>query len=107
MAGSSMRLCAWIEMMVVLFQVFGVLALCLHRLTPATRWGNRGRVGFVIALIGLGITGAICGQHDSAFALFAGGTMTFLLIGMTMGSEHVDGTAATRPRMAPGPRLVG
>ena len=73
------------ELCVVMFQVFGVAALCLHRLLPTTRWAERGRVGFVVALFGLGVAGAICGGRDSEFGLFAGATMTALLIGMTIG----------------------
>lgn len=88
MVWSSIRVCAWLELAVVLFQIFGVLALCLHRLTPATRWAERGRVAFVFAMVGLGVAGALCGRHDSAFALFAGGTMTLLLIGITAGNGH-------------------
>jgi len=95
MVWSNVRLCAWLELAVVLFQIFGVLALCLHRLTPATRWAERGRVAFVFAMVGLGVAGALCGRHDSAFALFAGGTMTLLLIGITAGNGHYDSTATT------------
>ncbi len=73
------------EFCVVMFQVFGVAALCLNRLLPTTRWAERGRVGFVVALVGLGVAGAICGGQDSEFGLFAGATMTALLIGMTIG----------------------
>ena len=63
---------------------------------PQTRWAERGRVGFVIALVGLGLAGAYCGMHDSEFGLFAGGTMTALLIGMTIGGHPAD--LATAPR---------
>jgi len=107
MVWSSVRLCAWFEMLVMVFQVAGVTALYLNRLMPASRWGQRSRAGLVVAVLGLGITGALCGGHDSAFSLFAGGTMTFLLIGMTVGSGHVDTTAATYPRGAPEARLAG
>lgn len=98
MALSSLRLCAMLEISIMLFQVVGVIALCLSRLTPptSTRWANRGRIGFVVAMIGLGLAGAFCGRHDSDFALFAGGTMTILLIGMNMGNGQV--TPAHRPR---------
>jgi hypothetical protein len=85
------NLCAVFEILVVLFQLCGILALCMSRLMPhAPRWSARGKVGFVVALIGLGIAGALCGRHDSEFALFAGGTMTLLLIGMTVGSSSID-----------------
>ena len=84
---SPLSLCSVFEILVVLFQVCGVLGLCLNRLMPSsTRWSSRGQVGSIVALFGLGIAGALCGRHDSEFALFAGGTMTVLLIGMTMGS---------------------
>jgi hypothetical protein len=76
---------AALECVVVLFQVLGVAGLCMYRLFPGTRWARRGKVGFIVAMVGLGAAGAICGRQDSAFALFAGGTMTALLIGMTIG----------------------
>jgi len=98
MVWSSIRVCAWLEISVMLFQVFGVAGLCLNRLLPATRWAERGRVGYVVALFGLGLAGAVCGRLDSEFALFAGGTMTALLIGMTIGNGATDPTA--RPALA-------
>ena len=55
-----------------------------------------GKIGFIVALFGLGIAGALCGRHDSEFALFAGGTMTVLLIGMTMGSGSIETTEPAR-----------
>ena len=56
-----------------------------------------GGSGSIVALVGLGIAGALCGRHDSEFALFAGGTMTVLLIGMTMGSGPIETTEPVRP----------
>ncbi len=106
MVWTSVRVCAWLEVAVILFQVSGVAALCLHQLLPTTKWARRGRIGLVIALVGLGLAGTFCGRHDSEFALFAGGTMTFLLIGVTMGSGHTDvivqpsGFAAPEPNLA-------
>ncbi len=106
MVWTSARVCAWLEIAVILFQVFGVAALCLHQLMPATKWAKRGRVVLVIALFGLGLAGAFCGRHDSEFALFAGGTMTFLLIGVTMGSGHTDATAPAHAFASPEPNLA-
>lgn len=83
---------ALLEVLVMMFQVTGVLALCLCRLLPSTRWAVRGKCGFVVALVGLGVAGALCGRHDSEFALFAGGTLTLLLIGMTIGGGTTDST---------------
>ena len=85
----------------------GVAALVLSRLLPSHRWGERARSGFVVAVLGLGIAGALCGRHDSAFALFAGGTMTVLLIGMTMGGGSADTAAEVTRGAAPGARLAG
>ncbi|WZO96589.1 hypothetical protein EP7_003589 [Isosphaeraceae bacterium EP7] len=85
MAMSQVQLCVILELAVVLFQILGVLALCLTRLMPETSWAYRGRVGFIFALFGLGVAGALCGLHDSEFALFAGVTMTVLLFGVTVG----------------------
>ncbi len=93
MVWSNVNLCSLLELAVILFQVCGVGSLCLNRLMPTTPWGDRGRIVFVIALVGLGIAGAMCGRHDSEFALFAGGTMTVLLIGMTMGSIASESTS--------------
>ena len=95
----NVRVCALLELSVILFQVCGVAALCLSRLLPTTRWAQRSRVVFVVALFGLGIAGALCGRLDSEFALFAGGTMTVLLIGMTCGGGPVDPTDPSRLTM--------
>jgi hypothetical protein len=92
------------EVLVMLFQVFGIMGLCLSRLMPrSTAWSSRGQVGSIVALVGLGIAGALCGRHDSEFALFAGGTMTVLLIGMTMGNGSIEPAAqgvTTEPELA-------
>ena len=105
--GSHLSVCAVFEILVVLFQVCGILALCLHRLMPrTTRWPSRGQVGLIVALFGLGIAGALCGRHDSEFALFAGGTMTILLIGMTMGSGAIEKTEPDRPGVTTEPELA-
>lgn len=90
MAWSNVRLDAILEMVVMVFQVCGVVALCLTRLVSAARWNERGRVVFIIAMVGLGVAGALCGRNDSEFALFAGGTMTALLIGMTIGNGATE-----------------
>src|SRR5262249_1309730 len=61
-------------------------------LPRSTRWSSSGLAGLIVALFGLAIAGALCGRHDSEFALFAGGTMTVLLIGMTMGGGSIEKT---------------
>jgi hypothetical protein len=94
MVTSQLNLCAVLELLVVFFQVFGIMGLCLSRLMPRSVWCYRGKIGFIVALFGLGIAGALCGRHDSEFALFAGGTMTVLLIGMTIGGGRI---ATTEP----------
>jgi len=101
-------LCTYLELSVMLFQVVGVVALCLSRLLPptSTKWVNRSRVGFVVAMIGLGLAGALCGRHDSEFALFAGGTMTILLIGMTVGSGHAELGQRSRTMVSAEPKLA-
>ena len=106
MAWSNVRLEGILEMIVILFQVCGVVALCLTRLVPAARWAERGRVVFIIAMVGLGVAGALCGRHDSEFALFAGGTMTALLIGMTIGNGASDPTASIVPRVMADPTAI-
>ena len=60
-----------------------------------------------MALFGLGIAGALCGRHDSEFALFAGGTMTVLLIGMTMGSGSIELAEPAAPSVTTEPELAG
>lgn len=96
--GSPRSACGIFETLVILFQVCGILGLCLNRLMPrTTRWPSRGQKGLIVALFGLAIAGALCGRHDSEFALFAGGTMTILLIGMTMGSGSIEKTEPARP----------
>jgi hypothetical protein len=107
MAISFVRLCTLLDLSVVLFQVVGVAALCVWRLMPANRWAERGRMGFVIAVLGLGIAGALCGRHDSEFALFAGVTMTLLLIGMNLGSGPIDATHPAPMRASAEARLAG
>jgi hypothetical protein len=101
------NICAVFELLVVVFQVCGIMGLCLNRLMPrSTPWSSSGQIGSIIALFGLGIAGALCGRHDSEFALFAGGTMTVLLIGLTMGSETIDKTEPVRPCVTTEPELV-
>ena len=90
----SVHVFAWLELAVMIFQALGVTGLLVHRLAATPRWAERGRNGFVVAVIGLGVVGALCGRHGSEFGLFAGGTMTFLLIGMTIGTGHVHATDA-------------
>jgi hypothetical protein len=107
MVWSDSRICAWLEVAVVLFQVVGVAALCLNRLLPTTRWGVRARAGFVLAMFGLGFAGALCGRHDSEFALFAGGTMTLLLIGMTAGGGSAEATVTAAVRVVAEPHPAG
>ena len=105
--GAHFSVCDVFEILVVLFQVCGVLGLCLTRLTPCSpRWTSRGQIGFIIALFGLGFAGALCGRHDSEFALFAGGTMTVLLIGMTVGSGSIEKTEPALPGLTPEPELA-
>ena len=105
--GAHLTVCDVFEILVVLFQVCGIMGLCLTRLMPCSpRWTSRGQAGFIIALFGLGIAGALCGRHDSEFALFAGGTMTVLLIGMTVGSGSIDTSEPSRPVAATEPKLA-
>jgi hypothetical protein len=108
MGMSSLNMCELLEAAVFLFQIFGVAALCLNRLMPpsAVRWVARGRVGFVVAMIGLGTAGALCGRHDSEFSLFAGGTMTILLIGMTIGNGNCATAGPPLSRVAAEPNLA-
>jgi len=106
--GSPLSSCDVFEVLVMLFQVCGIMGLCLNRLMPrSTAWSSRGQAGAIVALVGLGIAGALCGRHDSEFALFAGGTMTVLLIGMTMGNGSIELAEPAAPTVAPEPELAG
>ena len=105
--GSPLSSCDIFEVLVILFQVCGIMGLCLSRLMPrSTAWSSRGQVGSIIALFGLGIAGALCGRNDSEFALFAGGTMTVLLIGMTMGSGSIELSEPAVPAVTSEPELA-
>ena len=90
MVWSNFHLDGVLECVVMFFQVLGVAALALTRLKAGTRISDYGRALFIVALFGLGVSGALCGGRDSEFALFAGGTMTVLLIGITMGSGQTS-----------------
>ena len=103
----SVHVFAWLELAVMIFQILGVAALLLHRLTASPRWAEHGRNGFVVAMIGLGVIGALCGRQNSEFGLFAGGTMTLLLIGMTIGSGHAHTTDARGTLSVVEPTLAG
>jgi hypothetical protein len=106
--GATFPSCEVFEVLVLLFQVCGVTGLCLSRLLPSsTPWSSRGRAGAIVALIGLGVAGALCGRHDSEFALFAGGTMTILLIGMTMGGSSIELSEPAVPAVSAEPELAG
>src|SRR4051812_3788498 len=48
------QLRAWLELAVVLLQVVAVATLCLSRFLPSTGWADRGRLGFVVSMVGLG-----------------------------------------------------
>jgi hypothetical protein len=91
---------AFCESFVMIFQFVGVLGLLLSRLLPATPWARRGKLIYILGLVGLGFAGALCGSQQSGFSLMAGGTMTTLLVGMNLG------THATDPRRADGPELT-
>ena len=84
-----------LEFLVMVFQILGVASLCLTRLFPGTVWADRGRLAFVGALVGLGVSGAMCGREDSHFALFAGATLTALFLGMIAGAGTHVSVAAT------------
>ena len=103
MAWSNIDLQSVLEVVVILLQVCGVVALCITRLVSEARWVERGRVIFIITMVGLGVAGALCGRHDSEFALFAGGTMCVLLIGMTIGNGATDTPARVNHRVGTEP----
>ena len=103
MGWSSLRLCAVLELSVVLFQIGGVAALCVNRLLPATRWAKGGRIGFVVALLGLGIAAGLL--EPAGWAL--GGTINALsylawavwliAVGVLVLARRSELAPATRP----------
>lgn len=95
---SDVRVTALIECCVLACQLAGALALIVTRLLPTTRLARGARLVFVLAMIGLAAGGAICGSQDSDFGLFAGGTMTVLLIGMITGGAPIH--VIDRPSLA-------
>lgn len=95
------------ELVVMAFQMVGVAGLCFTRLMPSCRWRRRGRIAFIVALLGLGVSGALCGHHDSEFGLFAGGTMTVLLIGMTIGGGATGARRNVARRIAAEVTMAG
>lgn len=92
---THIRPCALVECLVMILQLAGLAGLCLTRLMPKSPWASGGRAVLILAMIGLGVAGAFCGQNDSAFGLFAGGTMTVLLIGIIAGGCPTETTRAT------------
>lgn len=95
----TLRPGAILEIAVLLLQVTGLVSLCLSRILSSSRWSERARGVFLVTLIGLGIAGALCTRFDSKFALFAGATMTFLLIGMIWGNGQADPIVNARTRL--------
>jgi hypothetical protein len=85
------------DSLVLVFQLAGLAGLVASRFMPATRWAGRGRLLVLLALLGLGVAGAICHHHRSGMGLSAGGTMTILLVGMISGSQTSGATPATAP----------
>ncbi len=68
------------ELLVVVAQVVGLLTLSLARLAPTGPWTDPGRRLFVVAMIALGASGALCAWYGSEFALFAGAALAVLFI---------------------------
>jgi hypothetical protein len=87
---------------VMLLQVIGTLMLGLAKLAAGDNWKNLGATGVLISQVGLGLTGVLCAQFDSPFALFAGATLVALFLGTVWGSS----SPAAEPlpfRIEPGP----
>lgn len=96
---NTARLVVWeaqvrsvLNVSVVVLQVAGVASLLLASFVPGGRLARRGRFGFVMAIIGLGIVGSLCAWYGSEFALFSGGSMAVLLNGAILGSESAHGS---------------
>lgn len=100
MMPTSLAACALLESTVLVLQMIGILGLFAWRLLPSRRLADAGRWSLIAALLGLAFTGAALGPHDSEFALFAGGTITVLLIGMTYGAGGHEGAPPARPSLA-------
>jgi hypothetical protein len=78
---------------VVALQILGVTSFLLGTFVPGGRVARRSWFGFVIAMFGLGVAGSLCAWYGSEFALFSGGSMAVLLIGVILGSECSHGPA--------------
>jgi hypothetical protein len=76
-----------LNMTVVTFQLAGVACFLVSSFAPRSRLGRQGRLGFVVAMFGLGVAGSLCAWFGSEFALFAGGSMAVFLNGVILGSE--------------------
>ena len=75
-----------LDFAVVVFQVAGVASLVLARFVVAGKLAKGGRLGFVAAMVGLGVAGTLCAWYGSEFALFSGGSMALLLNGVILGA---------------------
>jgi hypothetical protein len=87
---SNVHTCAALEFTVFLLQFLGVVSLFASRLAPGPRWADWGRMCLVLTLLGLGVVGCLLSAHNSEFSLFAGGTITVLLIGTTVGGHSTS-----------------
>jgi hypothetical protein len=83
----ALRAADLLELTIMLLQVVGVVSLAVCRLGSGTRSSHWARAALFLAMFGLATAGALVAHHDSEFGLFAGGTMTILLIGMTIGGK--------------------
>jgi hypothetical protein len=85
------------ESLVMLFQMVALTTLVLARLLPRHRWTHFGKAVFTWAIVGLGVAGSICAHHQSTMGLFAGGSVTFLVVGMIAGN-HAAASERTTPQ---------
>ncbi len=98
----AIRPTAVCQSIVMLFQFLGILGLLLSRLMPASIWARRGKLIFLLGLIGLGFAGVLSGSQPTGSSLMAGGTITALLVGMNLGTHVTDSPVAigtTRPAL--------
>lgn len=91
---------------VILLQILGVVGLILSRAVPGSRLGTQARWVLVLAVIGLGIAGVLHGHDRSGMNLIAGGTMTFLLVGMITGTNPTTPPRTSRKTDAVEPTLI-
>jgi len=104
--GSPLSSCDIFEVLVILFQVCGIMGLCLSRLMPrSTAWSSRGQVGSIVALFGLALRARCAGATTRSLPCSPVDDDS-VLIGMTMGSGSIELAEPAVPAVTSEPELA-